>query len=264
MVVDDGERDQADVQHLEQVLVLEVLVGRDQPRRGAPGRHQAPVQGLEARPVAARAADPDLPAGQVVEGRDLRRGRPGDHDLPDVLEVGLGEVDLGPALGRDRQVGGDEVALARQQGRDQAVAADRDEVDGHLRRALGALPLAQEGLERAHVLVGDAAGLGAVDEEAGPAVGGQHADDALLEHDVEVAAVGAAVEERLELGRRGRRPRAGRGQARGSAGRDGAERGEGHQGAAGQARHPLSSPGRPGRKGKGANASRDGGACRWA
>src|SRR3954453_10500169 len=93
----------------------------------------------------------------------------------------IGRAAPPPALGRDRQVGGGEVALAREQGRDQAVAADRDEVDGLL-GSPAALPLAQEGLERAHVLVGDAAALAPVDEEVGLAVGGQDADGALPEH----------------------------------------------------------------------------------
>ena len=98
VVIDHHERDQAGIEHVEQVLVLEVLVGLDQPQRGALLRREAAAESLEACPVAARVAYPDLLTGQVLDGGEFRRGRSRHHHLLHVLEVGLREVDLLLAL----------------------------------------------------------------------------------------------------------------------------------------------------------------------
>ena len=76
VIVHDRGLDQAGIDHLEDVIVLEVLGRRLDDGQRLAGGLQAAVEGDQAVVIAAGGADEDLSAGQVVSGVDGRR-RPG-------------------------------------------------------------------------------------------------------------------------------------------------------------------------------------------
>ncbi|MCY1284943.1 hypothetical protein D9M68_379120 [compost metagenome] len=131
-------------------------------------------------------------SGEVVEALQRRRLRPGDHQLAHRLAVARrGEIHLlQPVLGLGQVAGGD-IAKPRHQVGQQAVARGRDDDDGQ--RALAELVgvfLVQVALEVTHQLRGQTALAPLVAEVKRAAVWHQHADDAALEHHVEVAGTG--------------------------------------------------------------------------
>ena len=64
-------------------------------------------------PVAAGLADMKLAAREIVEARQRRRARSGDDHLLDAAQTRRGEVDDLLALGRDGEVGCDDIPQSR-------------------------------------------------------------------------------------------------------------------------------------------------------
>src|SRR5690349_18444337 len=81
MRVDHSPRQQTSTHHLEQVLVLEVFISRDDAHCGAVFFFKALVQLDQVRVVAARFTHHDVLATEVRYRCDGRRRRPGDQDL---------------------------------------------------------------------------------------------------------------------------------------------------------------------------------------
>jgi hypothetical protein len=85
---------------------------------------EALVETRQALKVAARFANEDFLAGQIVERFDRRAVRAGDDDFLDAVNPGLGEINGLPALGGDCQSGHDDVAASLEKRRDDLVARD--------------------------------------------------------------------------------------------------------------------------------------------
>ena len=124
--VHDRRGDEPGVHHLEDVAVLEHLVGGVDLDRGLAFLGEAGVQRLEVLRIAARGADVELLARELVDAADLGSGRAGDQHLANVLRERLREVHPLQALGRDGEGGRGDVALAGHEPRQQLVARDRD------------------------------------------------------------------------------------------------------------------------------------------
>ena len=132
VVVHDGNRGEAGVDHLEHVIVFE-HVGRlvdDDCRLAA--RFQLLVQADEALVIDARLSDEHLLTGQIVHRGDRRRARSGDHHFADVGARRLGEGDELLHLGPDGHHGRDHVDLAAREGGIQLIARHRHDDDVHL------------------------------------------------------------------------------------------------------------------------------------
>ena len=84
IVVHDGDRDKAGVDHLEHVIVLEHLGGLVDHHRRLAARLQFSVQADDALFVNAPFANEHRLAGQIVQRGDWRRAGPGDHHFADV------------------------------------------------------------------------------------------------------------------------------------------------------------------------------------
>lgn len=134
-------------------------------------------------------------AGQIGGALHLGRGRSRDEQFPHVLQQRIGkEHPLQFAPLGDGEVGGGDVALARDEGFQQGLARYRDEDQVQLEMALEALLLAQLLVEPLlHLdegIVGDASLHPLVDEIAGLVVGGEHPDGAPCQHGIEIAKQG--------------------------------------------------------------------------
>ena len=186
MAVHHGHREEPGIDHLEQVLVLQVLVGRPHPDLRLAGLAERGVQAPQALVVTAGGADADLLPAEIVEALEGRGGRPGDDQLAHVRQEGRGEVHLLPALGRDGEVGGGDVTPAAEEPREELVPAHRDDDDAHL-DGLAPELLVDVALERLERVVRDSLLPAAVDEVEGLAVDDQRPDLAALGHPVEVA-----------------------------------------------------------------------------
>ena len=100
IVVDDGDRRETGIDHLEHVIVLENIGGLVNHHGRLAARGELLVQPDEAVVIGAQLANEHLAAGQVVHGGDRRRTGPGDHDLTHVgagrLREGHELLELGP------------------------------------------------------------------------------------------------------------------------------------------------------------------------
>ena len=100
IVVDDGDRRETGIDHLEHVIVLEDVGGLVNHHGRPAARDELLVQPGEALVIGAHLANEHLATGQVVHGGDRRRTRPGDHDLTHVgacrLREGHDLLELGP------------------------------------------------------------------------------------------------------------------------------------------------------------------------
>ena len=98
VVVDDDRRDEAGVDHLEQVVVFEVPWGFLDGDRRLALRLQPLVQRDEARVEVAVLARVDVLSGQIVDRANRRGAGTGHHHLADVRARGIGEVHDAPAV----------------------------------------------------------------------------------------------------------------------------------------------------------------------
>ena len=77
-----------------------------------------------------------LAAAEVVDRGERRHTRPGDHDVTDVQQGGLGEIHRLPPALRDREPSDRDLAVAFGQSRQQPIATGRDDDDFRLDVAL--------------------------------------------------------------------------------------------------------------------------------
>ena len=112
VVVDDGDRRQTGVDHLEHVVVFEHVRGLVDDHRGLAARLQLRVQRDEALLVDAPLTDEHLLASQIVDRGDGRRTWSGDDDLADVGSSRDREGDEFLPLRGDGHHGRDHVDLA--------------------------------------------------------------------------------------------------------------------------------------------------------
>src|SRR5688572_11409596 len=124
------------VDHLEDILVLKVLVGQYDFHRRLALCLETRVDPDEARVVAARTSVVHLGRREAFGGR--RRGRPcgGYKDLADVTGDRRTEVDELEPLGGDREIGRRNIAASRSQRGQQLIAAGGDERDADRPRAV--------------------------------------------------------------------------------------------------------------------------------
>ena len=184
VVVDDGDAEEAGVQHLEQVFVFEVLWRRTQDDRCLACLLEPGVELLEVLPVARRLPDEDFLARKIVDRGELRRLRTRHHDLVDRFgRRRHREIDDFVALGRDREARGDDVAQPGEQVWHQLLARGRKEDDVDLQ---GAPLLVELILERLEGFVGEPSRLPALDEVHRLGVGDEHPNDPPLDHRIEV------------------------------------------------------------------------------
>ncbi len=179
-------RNEPRVDHLQNVAVLEHLLGREDGDGRLACGLEARVEPPQVLGVAARKTDVDLLARQVLEAGHRGSGGAGDQHLPHAAHEGIREVHLLLPLGRDGELGGGDVALAGEQARNELVARhrDRDDVDRDDLLAELLVELLLEGLDR---LVGDPDLAPLVDKVEDRVLHGQDPDDPPLEHAVEVA-----------------------------------------------------------------------------
>jgi len=196
VVVGDRDLDQARVDHLEDVLGLEVLGCRTDPHHRLAAAREVRVERLEALVEARRFTDEDFGAGQIVHGADGRRPGPGDHDLRDVLHRRVGEVHQLRALLCDREVAHGDVATPVPQRRHELVLGHWNDRDVHPDVAGLESPV-EVALEHLSDLEDQPALDAAIDEVEGLRERGQDADQAALDHAVEIAG-----ELRIEAGQR--------------------------------------------------------------
>ena len=186
IVVDDGDRCETGVDHLEDVVVFED-VGRLLDHHGRlAARFQLLVQADDVPVIDAGLADEHLLTRQIVERRDARRARTGDDHFADVGARRLRESRDFLQLRPDRDHGRDHVNLAAFEGLVQLIARQRHDHHVHLqvpRLQLGV----QVAFERLQGFIGDSALLPPVDEVVRAVERHGHANRAVLDHPVEVA-----------------------------------------------------------------------------
>ena len=186
IVVDDGDRGKAGVDHLEDVVVFEDVGGdRDHHWRLA-ARLQLGVQADEALVIDAPFADEDLLAGQIVHGDDRRRSRPRHHDFAHVGPRRLREGDQRLPLGGDGDHGGDHVHFAARERGVELIARHWHEHDVDL-EVSGFQVRVQIVLEQFQGLVRQPPLLPVVDEVMGAVERHPHANRATLDHFLVVA-----------------------------------------------------------------------------
>ena len=189
VAVDHDRRQQPDRDHLQQILVLQVLVGGGDLDLVLAGRPALPVELGQVLVIAGGPPDVDRGLGrEPVEARNLAGRRTGHQQLADPGQQRVGEIDQRPPFRRDRQIGGGDVAAAFDQRRQELVARHRD--DHHLNVVFLAQRLIDVLLERLEEVVGDAPLLGTVEEVHGLAENGEHADRLPLDHLVEIGGRG--------------------------------------------------------------------------
>ena len=186
VVVHHRHRRQAGVDHLEKVFVGKHLGGRLDPHGRLAGRGEPGVELLHVLRRHVRGAHVHFLAGEIVETRERGHAGAGHDDRRDVLSRRVREIHLFPAPGGRQLAGRDDVAAPFDQGRDELVRGDRHDHDVHddvlVLEALVEVVLEQ--LER----VGHHSQLRAlVHEERGLRVDRQDADQAPLDHAVEIA-----------------------------------------------------------------------------
>jgi len=186
VIVHNRGRQEPGVDHLEDVLVFQLLVGRPEHEFRLPGFAPFGIDRLQVLPVTAGRPHPDFPAGEIVEAPDVRSGRAGDHDLLNAGHGRIGKIhQLLPFRG-DSQVAQGQVAAALDQVLEQLVAANRDGHHVDLERP-GAELLVEDLLEFPEHLRGYPALVAPVDEEIRFAVRNQRPDVPALDHAVQVA-----------------------------------------------------------------------------
>jgi hypothetical protein len=130
-VVDDERLEQASVEHLDHVLVLERIGDEGQVHLGFALSLEPLVESLEALVVARRLANVHRLAREVLDGRNGRGGGTGDEDLahrsPPLVEGH--EIDQLLAFLGDGEVADGDVGKAVGELGQQAAARGRDEVD---------------------------------------------------------------------------------------------------------------------------------------
>ena len=186
IVVHDGDRGEAGVDHLEHVIVFEHVGGLVDHHGRLAARLQLLVQAGEALVIDARLSDEHLLAGQIVHRGDRRRSWPGDHHFAHVGARRLREGDELLQLGPDGHHGRDHVDLAAREGRVQLIARHRHDHHVHLEVA-GLQVRVQIVLEQLQRLVGHPTLLPLVDEVVRAVERHGHANRATLDHLVEVA-----------------------------------------------------------------------------
>ena len=185
VIVDDGNRRQAGVDHLQHVVVFEHCGGPVDHHGRLAARFQLRAQPGEAFVINTPRADEHLLPRQVIERRDRRRSRPGDHDLVHVGPCRGREGDDFFPLGRDRHHGRHHVDLAARQRGIQLIARHRQQHDVHFQVA-GLQLRVQIVLERLQGLVRQSTLLPLVDEVVRAVEGHGRADHATLDHLVEI------------------------------------------------------------------------------
>lgn len=123
----DDDRDEPGVDHLQQILVLQILRDRDQLHRRFAHLDQSLAQRFEMFPVAGGAADVYRPPGEILHAGDARPARASDHQLARLLSHRRREIDQLLAFRGDGQVRGGDVPLSVEQGWDQLIARHGDE-----------------------------------------------------------------------------------------------------------------------------------------
>ena len=161
--VDHRPGQQAGIDHLQNVFVLEVLIHVLQHDRRATGLFEAGTDRRQMLVVAARSTHVQFLPAQIVDAGDRRRRRTGDEHLLRLVEERCGEIDLcKPCLG-DRQIGHDDVAKPLFERREQTRPRHWQEPDTDLVDLL-LLPLVELVFERRAELDGRAQLLAAIDE----------------------------------------------------------------------------------------------------
>jgi len=175
----------AGVHHVEKVVVFQVLVGRTNRDRCFPCFLPLGVESLHVIEVTARAPQLKPRLDEVVERRHARSRGPGHDKLADVRVVRRGKRHDLLSLGRDGQVRSREIPPALHQPRQQLVTGDGDEHDRG--RAHPSDLLRQVFLEVPRHLGGEAPLIHPVEREEERVVDGQYADEAALDHAVQVS-----------------------------------------------------------------------------
>ncbi len=189
IAVDHGGVDQSGIHHLENVLVLQILLRQHDVDRFLARCRQSRVQRGETFVIAARAAYVHAAAGELLDRGGRRHLRRGHQQFADVFRGGRGEVDQLHALRRHGEPAGGDVAGARGQRRQQLIAGNGNE--DHANRARLVLVRGIEIFLELHAeVVGDAALLSLVDEIESLAVHHQHAHGAFFQQRRQVAAPG--------------------------------------------------------------------------
>jgi len=210
VVVHHDPWNQTGIDHLQQVLVLQVLVRGDQlhGRQAALGERK--IQRLEVLVVAAPGPHENLPSRQLVDRPRNRLVLAGDQNFADAIVERPREIHLCfPGRG-DGEVGCGDVPAPLQQPGDELVARHRHRHHVDLLLRPGEIqPRVEIPLELLDALGDHAALATAVQEVEGLAVDHQRPDDAPLLQAVQVVGV-AQILERLEQGgigmtRRGRK-----------------------------------------------------------
>ncbi len=176
--------------HLEEIPVLEELVRVHDLNGRLALRGEALVQCLEVLRVAARGPNVDFLPRELVHGRDVDSRGAGNDNLRDVASEGVREVDLLLPLGCDGERRRGDVALTREETRDQLIPPDRHDDDVDL-DVSGAELLVQLRLEGFRAFVRDPELPAFVDKILHRALDGEHANDAPLDHPVEVPLPGS-------------------------------------------------------------------------
>ena len=186
MLIYDDHRNEAGVHHLQEVLVLQMLVCRVERHRRLPGGLERRVQAGQALVVAAREPDPYLPPGEIVQALQRQGCGTRDDDLAQLGRERLGEVDDRLSLRRDRESGSGNVAAPFDEAGQEMIACGRAKDDVYGTHASSAKLLVQELLELPECVVGDPALHASVEEVIGAAEGDEDPDGPTLGQTVEV------------------------------------------------------------------------------
>ena len=187
VVIDHRGRYQPGVDHLEDILVLESLIGRLNHDQLLARMLQGVIDPAHRLEVAARLPDEQFPARQVAQRLDRRARGTGDQHFVDPGTKRGAEIDLPQSFLGDTEVGGRDITPPRDQRRQKFVPHDRHEDDVDRLAARLRVLLVELRLERLEAIGGDAADLPAVNEEIGATQRDEHTNAASRDHLVEVA-----------------------------------------------------------------------------
>ena len=211
VAVYDGDVDQSRIDHLQQVVIRQVLWRCLELDRRFPLPSEPRIELSEMTPVARRPSHHNVLAGEIVERAHGRRLRSRDCHLLDATEERAASVHLSETVGSEGEDAGGYVAPACQEIGNERVARSGNKDHMNVDVPPGSILLTEPVLECAQQLVLHSGLAAPIDPVLGTGGRDQNPDHAPGDHAVQIAGpgVGERPDERRHRGGEGVGPRVG-------------------------------------------------------